>query len=192
MAFTNFETREIHCKVLFLGPRGSGKTANLHSLFQATSGEVKSGLFAFDPIAHPAWFDFLPVSVGEIADFHVKLHLFTLPNLRALTTVPSVITRGVDGFVFVADSRMERMIDNIECWQSSMARLSGEGANLATLPRVIQYNKRDLSGILPVDILRAEFNPSGAPEIEAVATKAVGTMETLTAIAEQLVGQLTP
>ena len=36
MAYANFETREIHCKVLYVGAKGSGKTENLKSIFHKT------------------------------------------------------------------------------------------------------------------------------------------------------------
>jgi signal recognition particle receptor subunit beta len=185
MAFTNFDTKEIHSKVIYFGPPSSGKTANLKSIFTSTSSEVQSGLLELqeDRGATP-YFDFLPLSLGRIRDFHFKVHLFTLPMNSLYQTVSSVILKGVDGFVFVADSRIESLSDNIENLRQCRKILLDEGYNVSELPRVVQYNKRDMPNILPVDILRQELNPTGAPDFEAIATTGQGVIETLEGLAQ--------
>ena len=52
-------------------------------------------------------------------------------------------------------------------------------AQLERLPRVFQWNKRDLPVALPIESLRAALNPGGAPEFEAVACEGRGVSETL-------------
>lgn len=184
MAFTNFETKEIHCKVIYFGAPGSGKTANLKSIFTATSVEIQSGLLELHEVGGPtSFFDFLPLSLGQFRDFHLKLHLFTLPLNSLYLTVPSVILKGVDGYVFVADSRFECMADNVDYLNACRKTLIDEGYNTAELPRVIQYNKRDVPGAIPLDILRQELNSIGMPDFESIAVKGVGVMETLEGLA---------
>lgn len=191
MAFTNFESKEIHCKVLYFGAPGSGKTANLKSIFTATSTEVQAGLLELqDDGGTTPYFDFLPLSLGRVRDFHLKLHLYTLPMNSLFQTVSSVILKGVDGFVFVADSRVESLADNAEYLKRCRKILIDEGFNIAELPRVIQYNKRDLPGIVSIDILRQELNPSGAPDFEAVANKGQGVIETLEGLAQLMTAHL--
>ncbi|MCX6123955.1 MAG: gliding-motility protein MglA [Proteobacteria bacterium] len=191
MAFTNFESKEIHCKVIYFGAPGSGKTANLKSIFTSTSAEVQSGLIELqDEGGSTLFFDFLPLSLGRIRDFHLKLHLFTIPLNSLYQTVPSVILKGVDGFVFVADSRVECMADNAEYLQRCRKIFLDEGFNVTELPRVIQYNKRDLPGAVPVEILRQELNPSGTLDFEAVATKGKGVVETLEGLARLMTKHL--
>jgi signal recognition particle receptor subunit beta len=191
MAFTNFETQEIHCKVIYFGAPGSGKTANLRSIFTSTSSEVQSGLLELqDEGGSTCYFDFLPLSIGKVRDFHLKLHLFTLPMNSLYQTVPSVILKGVDGFVFVADSRVECLADNAEHLQRCRKIFLDEGYNITELPRVIQYNKRDLPGTVSLDILRQELNPSGHLDFEAVATKGHGVVETLEGLARLMTKNL--
>jgi signal recognition particle receptor subunit beta len=193
MAFTNFDTKEINCKVLYFGAPGAGKTANLRSIFGNTSAEVRSGLLELDAEPQPTkFFDFLPVSLGHVKDFHLKLHLFTLPLNSLYESVGSVILKGIDGFVFVADSRVEAMADNVDCLLAARRILTEEGHNLAEMPRVIQYNKRDMADLVPVEVLRQELNPGLHPDHEAVATQSVGTMETLQAMAKQVIKRLAP
>ena len=192
MAFTNFDTREINCKVIYFGPPGAGKTANLRSIFANTSSEVRAGLLEVggEDDGASRFFDFLPISLGHIKDFHLKLHLFTVPSNSLYQSVSSVILKGVDGFVFVADSRIESLADNIDHYFQVRRMLTESGYNIADLPRVFQYNKRDLGEATPVDILRNELNPSRLPEQEAVAIKSLGTMETLQAMAKQVIKRL--
>jgi signal recognition particle receptor subunit beta len=193
VAFTNFDTKEINCKVLYLGPRASGKTETLRSIYKNTSAEVRSGLLELEEASGPTrFFDFLPISLGHVKDFHLKLHLFTLPTNSLYESVSSVILKGVDGFVFVADSRVEAVADNVEGLATARRLLTEEGYNVADLPRVLQYNKRDLPDVVPVEVLRQELNPGGLPEHQSVATQSVGTMEALQAMAKLILRKLGP
>ena len=191
MAFTNFETKDSHCKVIYFGPMASGKSENLRSIFNQTSAEIKSGLLELQQEdGSTRYFDFLPLSVGQLGDFHVKLHLFTLPVSSLYQSTSSVILRGVDGFVFVADSRPECLVNNVTALNKCRKVLQDEGYNVADLPRVIQYNKRDLPGVFPTELLRRELNPSGYPDVEASAINNLGVMESLESIARQVMDKL--
>ncbi len=191
VAFTNFETKDIHCKVIYFGPSSSGKTQNLRSIFKQTSAEIKSGLLELQQDdGSTRYFDFLPLSVGQLGDFHVKLHLFTLPVSSLYESTSSVILRGVDGFVFVADSRIECLVDNVNALNRCRKILQDEGYNVAELPRAIQYNKRDLPGIFPIEVMRKELNSSEYPDFEASALNNIGVMESLESIARQIMDKL--
>jgi mutual gliding-motility protein MglA len=188
MAFTNFETKEIHAKVIYFGPSGSGKTTNLKNILAKTSIEIQSGLLELqDEGLSTQFFDFLPLSLGQFRDFHFKVHLFTLPLNELYQTVPTVILKGVDGCVFVADSRVEALAENTECLKKVKALLTEEGYNTADIPWVIQYNKRDLAEATPVALLRQQLNPAQRfPELEAIAHKGDGVLETIEALAKQM------
>lgn len=193
MAFTNFDTKEINCKVIYCGPRTAGKTENLRSIFKSTATEVRSGLLELDQADGPTrYFDFLPISLGHVRDFHLKLHLFTLPTNPLYESVSTVILKGVDGFIFVADSRVEAMADNVETMMSVRRMLTDEGYNVNDLPRVIQYNKRDLADLIPVEVMRAELNPGNAPDHKAIATQGIGTMESLQSMAKLVLRKIAP
>lgn len=193
MAFTNFDTREINCKVLYFGPRGAGKTENLRSIYKNTSAEVRSGLLELEDAPGPTkFFDFLPISLGHVKDFHIKLHLYTLPTNSLYESVSTVILKGIDGFVFVADSRVEAMADNAASLNAARRLLTEEGYNVADMPRIVQFNKRDLPDVLPIEILRQELNPGAVPDHKAVATQSVGTMETLQSMAKLILKKLAP
>lgn len=185
MAFTNYESKEINCKVVYFGPQGSGKTSNLRAVFSDTSSEVRSGILEFgDKVSSTQYFDFLPISLGYVQDFHVKMHLYTLPNNSLYETTRSVILKGMDGYVFVADSSMEALMSNLDAYRETQDILAQEGMAPLEMPRVIQYNKRDLPDAIPVGALRREINLQGAPDIEAIAKNSQGTLETLQEMAK--------
>jgi len=106
--------------------------------------------------------------------------------------VQSVILKGVDGFVFVADSRVEAMADNVEGMSAARRILAAQGYNVSDMPRVIQYNKRDLGDVLPLELLRQELNPGQLPDQKAVASQSIGTMETLQAMAKLVLKKIAP
>lgn len=191
MAFTNFETKEINCKIIYFGPTGSGKTENLRSIFKNTSKEMQAGLLEMsDERRSTQFFDFLPVSIGKVGDFHFKLHLYTLPAASIYESVQSVLLKGIDGYVMVADSRVEAMMDNLQAISDMKKVLNDEGYNYTDLPKVIQYNKRDFKDIVPLEIMKSELNPTGTLDHEAIAVDSKGTMETLQSMAKLSIKKL--
>jgi len=191
MAFTNYDSKEINCKIVYFGPEGSGKTENLRAIYKQTSPDGSGGMLEFeDPSGPTKFFDFLPVSLGHYREFHIKLHLFTIPSNSLYESVRSVILKGVDGYVFVADARMECMSQNVTALEEAQRLLQAEGYQINELAAVIQYNKTDLSDLIPTDILRRDLNPGGLADQEAVATNLVGTLETLNALGQQVLKKI--
>ena len=189
MAFTNLETREINCKVLFLGPQGAGKTTNFQSIYRERGLSLSQDRFQLEPEKSP-FFEFLPLSLGHLKDFQIKLHLYTMTLSPLYRTVMSTLIKGVDGVVFVFDSRFTALENNMDCWRESKELFSRLGQNLIMLPKVLQYNKRDHDDALPLELLRHELNPGGLPEVEATAIHSQGTLETVQAIARGVLDQL--
>jgi hypothetical protein len=79
---------------------------------------------------------------------------------------------------------------NIEALADLRENLDELRTPLQKLPLVIQYNKRDLPEIEPVDRLREALNPTGAPEVESAAASGVGVSETLQAAAKMVLRKL--
>jgi len=90
----------------------------------------------------------------------------------------------------VADSQKERAEANIEAMHNLYENLESYGYDLQSIPFVIQYNKRDLPNILPVEQIRAQLNPNGVPDHEGVATEGSGVFETLTSVSKLVVSAL--
>ena len=191
MSFINYSSREINCKLVYYGPGLGGKTTNLQFIYARTSPEAKGKMISLAiETERTLFFDFLPLSLGEIRGFKTRFHLYTVPGQVFYDASRKLILKGVDGVVFVADSQNERMEANMESLENLRLNLTEQGYNLDKLPYIIQYNKRDLPNAAPLDELRQLLNPAHAPEFEACATPGVGVFETLKAIAKAVLTEL--
>jgi signal recognition particle receptor subunit beta len=191
MSFINYSSREINCKLVYYGPGLGGKTTNLQFIYAKTSPEAKGKMISLaTETERTLFFDFLPLSLGDIRGFKTRFHLYTVPGQVFYDASRKLILKGVDGVVFVADSQVERMEANIESLDNLRQNLTEQGYNLDKLPYVIQYNKRDLPNAASMQELREMLNPTHVPEFEACATTGVGVFETLKAIAKAVLTEL--
>jgi hypothetical protein len=185
MSFINYASREINCKIVYYGPGLCGKTTNLHFIYSKTAPEAKGKMISLaTETERTLFFDFLPLALGEIKGFKTRFHLYTVPGQVFYDASRKLILKGVDGVVFVADSQEERMDANIESLDNLEFNLREQGYDLKKLPFVVQYNKRDLPNLVPLDEMRRELNSSGVPDFEACATTGEGVFETLKAVAK--------
>jgi signal recognition particle receptor subunit beta len=191
MSFINYSSREINCKIVYYGPGLCGKTTNLQYIYARTNPDAKGKMISLaTETERTLFFDFLPLSLGEIRGFKTRFHLYTVPGQVFYDASRKLILKGVDGVVFVADSQIERMEANIESFDNLQHNLYEQGYELEKLPHVVQYNKRDLPNVAPIDELRELCNPNGTPEFEAVATTGLGVFDTLKAVAKLVLTEL--
>jgi signal recognition particle receptor subunit beta len=136
------------------------------------------------------FFDFLPIDLGEVRGFKTRFHLYTVPGQVYYNASRRLILKGVDGLVFVADSQASRAEANIEAMHNLYENLETYGYELDKIPFAIQYNKRDMPGVLSMADLRAQINPLGVPDFEGIATKGQGVFETLSSVSKLVVQSL--
>lgn len=191
MSFINYSSREINCKIVYYGPGLCGKTTNLQFIYKRTNPDQKGKLISLaTETERTLFFDFLPIALGDIKGFKVRFHLYTVPGQVFYAASRKLILKGVDGVVFVADSQIERMEANIESLDDLKINLSEQGYSLEKLPYAVQYNKRDLSNVVPLDEINKILNPGNVPWFEAVATTGVSVFETLKGVAKQVLLEL--
>lgn len=191
MSFINYSSREINCKIVYYGPGLCGKTTNLQVIYNKTRPESKGKMITLaTETERTLFFDFLPLSLGDIRGFKTRFHLYTVPGQIFYDASRKLILKGVDGIVYVADSQVERMDANIESFQNMKTNLEEQGYSLDEVPYVIQYNKRDLQDVVPVAELKKVLNGGGVPDFEAVATTGQGVFETLKAVVKLVLIEL--
>lgn len=191
MSFIDPQSKEIHCKIGYFGPLSSGKSTNLQQIYAKTAPEHRSQFITLNEKDEKTlFFDFLPLSLGEVKGYRIRLHLYTIPTEKPFEASRGLILKGIDGAVFVADSQVERVEGNLQSWKDFQASLKEQEVDLKHLPIIIQCNKRDLKNILPVEDLRHIFNGQELPVIEAVAIKGQGVMETLQMAAKAVLRSL--
>lgn len=191
MSFINYSSREINCKIVYYGPGLCGKTTNLQYIYNRTSPDSKGKMISLaTETERTLFFDFLPLSLGEIRGFKTRFHLYTVPGQVFYDASRKLILKGVDGVVFVADSQLERMEANLESMENLRYNLQEQGYDFERVPYVIQYNKRDLPNVASVRELHSLLNASDVPEFEATATNGQGVFDTLKAVAKLVLTEL--
>ncbi len=191
MSFINYSSREINCKIVYYGPGLCGKTTNLQYIYNKTNPEAKGKMISLaTETERTLFFDFLPLSLGEIRGFKTRFHLYTVPGQVFYDASRKLILKGVDGVVFVADSQIERMEANLESLENLRTNLAEQGYDLDKIPFVIQYNKRDLPNAATMDELKRLLNPRAVPDFETSATIGTGVFDTLKAIAKLVLTEL--
>jgi len=191
MSMINYASREINCKIVYYGTGLGGKTTNLEYVYSKISPDTRGKMISLaTETDRTLFFDFLPIDLGEVRGFKTRFHLYTVPGQVYYNASRKLILKGVDGVVFVADSQEDRGEANIEAMHNLYENVESYGYDMETIPFVIQYNKRDLPNVLPVEELRAQLNPSGVADLEAVATEGTGVFETLQSVSKLVVKAL--
>ncbi|MBC7396572.1 MAG: gliding-motility protein MglA [Bdellovibrionales bacterium] len=191
MSFVNSVSKEVNCKIVYVGTGLSGKTTNVQYIYENTQSDRSGKLVSLSTEnERTLFFDFLPLSVGEIRGYKTRFHLYTIPGQTFYEASRDFILKGVDGVVFVVDSAPERMDANVEAWEHFQSALVRQGYDLARIPMVFQYNKRDLPNAATIEELESTFNPMKRPYYEAVANRGEGVMHTLENISQMVIDAL--
>ena len=187
MVLFNHSTRELTAKIVYYGPGLCGKTTNLRLLHEkldpGTTGRLLSLSTAQD---RTIYFDLLPVELGNVKGYTVRFQLCTVPGQVFYNETRKLVLKGVDGLVFVVDSQWSMLSHNLESFQNLRENMKELGQSLDETAVVIQYNKRDLPGVLSVQALQESLGFQPYPFVESVAADARGVVETF-----KLVSKLT-
>lgn len=176
----NYSAREIHAKVVYYGPGLGGKTTNLRFIHTRLPSHARGRLVSIaTENERTLFFDFLPIDLGLVRGFRVRFHLYTVPGQDFYAASRRLVLRDLDGVVFVADSQPHRLLENVRSYEDLGHNLDADRVEMARIPLVMQWNKRDLAAAVPIAELEAILNPLGAPSFEAVATSGTGVIETL-------------
>lgn len=186
MPFVDHARRELRFKIVYYGAGLGGKTTNLEYIHRKTRPSLRGKLIALNTEAERTlFFDLLPMDIGSYRGYRVRVHLCTVPGQIAHDKTRQLVLRNVDGVVFVVDSQPGRLEDNLDSKLNLEANLRLQGAEVGKLPMVVQYNKRDLPGVMGVGELRAHLGiHDGVAQVEASAASGTGVFETFKQIAK--------
>jgi signal recognition particle receptor subunit beta len=192
MVLFNYSTRELTAKVVYYGPGLCGKTTNLQYIHENLPDNVKGKMLSLaTKTDRTLFFDFLPIDLGEIRGMKTRVQLYTVPGQVFYNETRKLVLKGADGIVFVADSQETMLGANAESFKNLEENLKGHGMRLADMPHVIQFNKRDLPRLSPIEDLNAAINKYNAPFYESVAVTGIGVQDTLKAIVKLVLLHLT-
>jgi signal recognition particle receptor subunit beta len=152
------DKNELGIKIVYWGPGLCGKTSNMQHVWYRTPPESRSEMTSLaTETQRTLFFSLLPRTIEPIDGRAVRVWLFCVPGAVFYDASRGLILKGVDGVVFVADTQAERIEANIESMQSlEHQMMETEKREIANVPLVIQYNKRDLPNVMPsADLDRA-------------------------------------
>lgn len=191
MAFVNFATREITAKVVYYGPALGGKTTSLQYIHNTLSPDNRGKMISLATEEdRTIYFDFLPLSLGKIQDFAVRIQLYTVPGQVRYNATRKLVLRGVDGVVFVADSQKHKKLANLESFNNMEENLQELGKDLLDIPHTLQFNKIDLPGIMSAEDLNQLLNKLNVPFFETSAISGTGVLDALKSITKLVFNDL--
>ncbi len=183
MAYVNIQRRHVRFKVVYYGPKESGKTANLQWLSSLTKDKVD--VLSLDSSEeNPSYFDYMPLNLGDIRGLKTMFKLYTMPGNAENPRSRQSLLKDVDGIIFVADSRNGALDANIASLNTLKEDLAAMGANIETLPVVLQLNKRDLEDIHPVETLKERLNLHDWPCFETNAINGTNVKDSMGMISQ--------
>jgi signal recognition particle receptor subunit beta len=193
VSLVNFTSREITCKIVYYGPGRSGKTTNLHYIYERVPETRRGRMVSLaTQTDRTLFFDFLPIDLGQISGFSTRFQLYTVPGQVYYNATRRLVLQGADGVVFVGDSQARQLDENIESLQNLQSNLLEHGVDVRTMPLVMQYNKQDLPRelILTPAELDDALNFRAVPSFPADALHGKGVFETLKSISELVLKKL--
>jgi len=190
MALVNYAKREIQFKIVYYGPGLGGKTTNLEQIHGKVPAKSKGNLTSLATSQdRTLFFDFLPLHTTVFEGWTTKFQMYTVPGQVKYNSTRRLVLRNCDGIVFCADSQWDKVTENVESWQNLEENLQLQNATLTELPHVLQYNKRDLPNIAPMEYMDYLLNNQEVkiPSFPASAVNGEGVLETLNAISKLVV-----
>jgi len=179
MVLFNHATREMTAKIVYYGPGLCGKTTNLMVIFDKLDPKQKGKMLSLaTKTDRTLFFDLLPVDIGKVGNFNLKIQLYTVPGQVFYNETRKLVLKGADSVVFVADSQPSMVESTRESFVNLLENMKQNNINPEDTPIVVQYNKRDIPGVLPIDELQEQLGLEGYPYHEASAIKGEGVMET--------------
>lgn len=175
----NKAKNEIDLKIVYYGPALAGKTENLKYIYSKISPERRGELVKIDTKGERTlYFDFMPIEI-KLEPYKLKVHLFSVPGQVFYKVSRRLVLKGFDGIIFVADSSPDRREANIQSMEEMLSNIQSDGLKIEDIPIVLQYNKRDLTNALPIEVLQNDLNRNNWQYVLAVASEGEGVIETL-------------
>jgi signal transduction histidine kinase/signal recognition particle receptor subunit beta len=183
MSLINVRDKTIQAKIVYYGTALSGKTTSLKHVHRVIDPDRRVELVSLNTEGDRTFFfDFLPIPLGAVAGYQVKLQAFTVPGQVKYNLTRRYVLRGADAVIFVADSSPQAFEDNLRSLATLGENLVANGLDPERTPLLLQYNKRDVPGAVAVERLREALNRRGAPEALTTATSGEGVFEAFSSI----------
>lgn len=181
----------VNARVLLWGAEGAGKSTSLRVLHERLRSDRRGALQRVPAPGNPnVQVEILPIELGELAGRPTRIEVVAGPGGDAHEGVRRQLLHGVDGIVFVVDSRLGRIDANLEAFHELRLGLAAYGRRLEDVPLVLQYNKRDLADASAHEAIHRKLDLPGVAAFESVAPRGEGVLQALTAVSKRVVRNL--
>lgn len=130
------------------------------------------------------YFDLLPFFLVAPSGLKIKLKVYTVPGQVQHDSTRKAVLQRADGVAFIADSQLSQETINSESFENLEKNLSIVGLDIENLPLVVQFNKRDLGGLISEEEIRQTWQATNIPIFMASALNGWGVLETFLKLAE--------
>ncbi len=160
MSIVNTRDKTINTKIVYYGPGLGGKTTSLNHVHSVLDPENRVKMVSLKTDEERTlFFDFLPIDLGVLGGYKVKIQGFTVPGQVKYNLTRKYVLMGADAVVFVADSNASRIEENQNSLSNLAQNLESNGLDIEKMPLVIQFNKRDLDNAMSIEeMTRALIN----------------------------------
>ena len=192
MALVNEAKREINAKIVYMGPKGAGKSTAIRSIYSRLRPDMRSELKTLASGGNQMlFFDYSYPSTLNNNGYTIRFHLYSIISDGTSPVPWKMLLKGVDGVVFMADSSEGRMFANLECCAQLCDAFAHYGINTSDIPLMLQCNKRDLPGAIAMTTLKAELFPELEEDPLGVsALTGEGLLEGLSAVSAAIMRKL--
>ncbi len=142
----DYENKTLQVKIVYYGPAMSGKTTSIKYLFSYFNKENE--LNSIDStIGRTLFFDFGVLNFKG-CDWSLKFLIYSATGQDFYASTRPATLNGVDGIIFVVDSRLDCLQHNLRSWNELKTMF---GYEIYKIPIVISMNKFDINNSLKMD-----------------------------------------
>ena len=135
----DYENRILQVKLVYYGPAMSGKTTSIKYLFSYfNKGEKLKSIDS--SVGRTLFFDFGVLNFKG-AEWSLKFLIYSATGQDFYASTRPATLNGVDGLIFVVDSRLEYIQHNLRSWNELRSMF---GEQIYEIPIIISFNKYDL------------------------------------------------
>lgn len=191
MALVNEAKREINAKIVYIGPKGAGKSTAIRSIYSRLRPELRSELKTMASGGNQMlFFDYSYPSTHN-DNYTIRFHLYSIISDGTSPPPWKMLLKGVDGVVFMADSSDGRMFANLESCAQLCDAFAHYGIKTSDIPLMLQCNKRDLPGAVSMATLKGELFPELQEEpLGVTAISGDGLLEGLSSVSAAIMRKL--
>lgn len=135
----DYKNKILQVKLVYYGPAMSGKTTSIKYLFAYfNKGEKLKSIDS--SVGRTLFFDFGVLNFKG-ADWSLKFLIYSATGQDFYASTRPATLNGVDGLIFVVDSRQSYLQHNLRSWNELKSMF---GNQIQEIPIIVSFNKYDL------------------------------------------------